>query len=260
MATLADGKPLSKASAVTLFADPAVHIIYTDNKGSFEVKPEYLRANNLKKSYFLLQLNTAVTFTDPYLYTNKMVTKYTTLASSVPPHVTTEDNNLNGMESERRLKEVTIKDDNDLTIYGTKRYPGSNACGDYVCPYGVLNCSVHTVGSPPVIGSRYAVNGSPNRIVYEGCEMLTKKTNLKFIDNPVMITPEYYSIDSLSIADSLPEYISTIFWQGRVVLNKVSDTEYSFYTSDVTGEFKIIVQGIANKDVIVGEQKFTVKK
>jgi hypothetical protein len=33
-----------------------------------------------------------------------------------------------------------------------------------------------------------------------------------------------------------------------------------FYTSDITGAFKIIVQGVAGKDVVYGGRLFTVNK
>ena len=37
------------------------------------------------------------------------------------------------------------------------------------------------------------------------------------------------------------------------------ETNLSFYTSDITGKFRIVVQGITSNDVIYGEHFFEVK-
>jgi len=44
------------------------------------------------------------------------------------------------------------------------------------------------------------------------------------------------------------------------MLNANKETELNFYTSDITGRFRIVVQGITNKDVVYAEQFFEVKK
>lgn len=44
-----------------------------------------------------------------------------------------------------------------------------------------------------------------------------------------------------------------------MVLNREKETEFSFYTGDITGVFKIIIQGITDNDVVYSENKFEVK-
>lgn len=56
-----------------------------------------------------------------------------------------------------------------------------------------------------------------------------------------------------------PAFFSTIYWNYGTILNKEKDTEITFYTSDITGMFKIIVQGATSNDVIYAEKRFEVK-
>jgi len=52
--------------------------------------------------------------------------------------------------------------------------------------------------------------------------------------------------------------VSTIYWSHAQVLTPKTK-EISFYTSDITGKFRVIVQGISDTDVLFGQQYFEVR-
>ena len=55
-----------------------------------------------------------------------------------------------------------------------------------------------------------------------------------------------------------PAFVSTLYWNHGVLLNS-KDQEFTFYTGDITGKFRIVVQGMSNTDLIYGQQFFEVK-
>ena len=57
-----------------------------------------------------------------------------------------------------------------------------------------------------------------------------------------------------------PAFFSTIYWNYGIILAPQKETELSFYTSDIVGTFKVIVQGVTKDDVIYTEKKFEVKQ
>jgi hypothetical protein len=71
---------------------------------------------------------------------------------------------------------------------------------------------------------------------------------------------EFYPADYSEVSPSQPEYISTMYWKNQLLLKKGETQEVSFYTSDITGAYKVIVQGITDNDVIYGETSFRVTK
>ncbi len=134
----------------------------------------------------------------------------------------------------------------------------ANACGDYVCSYEILNCPNHRNASNntlPVKGRTY------RGVVYQGCtaeEQPAPQNAVKF--KGIYAAQEFYPADYSEVNPSQPEYISTLFWQKQLLLEKGKPQEVSFYTSDITGPFKVVVQGTTNKDVVYGETSFKVNK
>ncbi|MNL35233.1 hypothetical protein D3C87_1572490 [compost metagenome] len=55
-----------------------------------------------------------------------------------------------------------------------------------------------------------------------------------------------------------PAFVSTIYWQNGILLGK-GEKEMNFYTSDITGKFKVIIQGLSTNDVLYGDCSFEVK-
>jgi hypothetical protein len=96
-------------------------------------------------------------------------------------------------------------------------------------------------------------------ITYMGCiEEEKRPSALSF--KGIYGAQEFYPSDYSEINPSQPEYISTLYWKSQLMLKKGETQEVSFYTSDITGSFKAIIQGITNNDVIYGETSFKVSK
>ena len=56
-----------------------------------------------------------------------------------------------------------------------------------------------------------------------------------------------------------PAIASTLYWNYGVLLKANEKKVISFYTSDISGKFKVILQGITNNDVVYKEYHFEVK-
>lgn len=167
---------------------------------------------------------------------------------------------LKSNEKAIRLKEVTITAQKDNSFKFGKGLPGSNACGDYVCRYNILNCPNH-IGDPentqPIPGRMYITNG--RSILYTECkenaasngnEMFTKVKGVK-------LQKEFYLNDYKEPQE--PAFFSTIYWNYGTLLKGGKTQDISFYTSDITGKFRIVVQGLTDNDVIYAERFFEVK-
>jgi hypothetical protein len=87
---------------------------------------------------------------------------------------------------------------------------------------------------------------------------MTKASMLKI--NGINYSKEFYGEDYTKLNLSQPEYQSTIFWKHACFINSKDETTLRFYTSDITGPFKVIIQGITANDVIYGEKEFNVRK
>ena len=70
---------------------------------------------------------------------------------------------------------------------------------------------------------------------------------------------ELYGVNTDTAGILEPQFLSTLFWKPGVVPDENGETEFSFFTGDITGKFRIVAQGIGVKDVIYGESSFIVK-
>lgn len=135
---------------------------------------------------------------------------------------------------------------------------GANDCGDYVCNEGYLNCLAHDQffkGSRPAVkGESYYQFGlsyvhDPNRKVYKGCQW-------DDVQLAVYTARQFYGVDSLKLGRvAEKEYLSTLFWKDFTVVSNGQDTGFNFYTGDLTGRFKIRVEGIAENGELFYEEK-----
>jgi hypothetical protein len=93
-------------------------------------------------------------------------------------------------------------------------------------------------------------------IIYRGC---LPDPPFVFKIPGINLDREFYGV-SLEKEDlSEPQYLSTLFWQAGTLLDKKGETEFSFLTGDITGDFNIIVQGVGEQDLIYGEEKLIVQ-
>lgn len=239
--------------------------ILTDNTAKFTIKDEYLLTMQDKKVGMVVLFNPKeeykVMVNDPYIKINEQ------LAASLPQEnyntLIAQENStsaqvLKGFEHARHLKEVVIraKDDSFLRTM--------NECGDYVCINNILNCPNHrneVSNHAPRKNDRYMYyNPSTQayeKIIYPGCSPVDKNnTNFSGIN----YAKEFYPSDYSVLSPSEPEYISTLYWNRLCKVNSSGEAVLNFYTSDITGPFKIVVQGVSSKDVVYNVASFNVNK
>ncbi|WP_448702225.1 hypothetical protein ACFGVR_07845 [Mucilaginibacter sp. AW1-3] len=158
-----------------------------------------------------------------------------------------------------QLREVKIKDNTRNTELSVDMSSfTSKTCNDYVCMYSILNCPNHKFGNPPVDGGIYIYNGRP--VVYHGCaSQMPSPTRflLKNIATPnKFILPDYDKDPS-----NEPELRSTIYWESNLNTGTDGKVTFEFFTSDIKGDFTIMVQGIDVKTLrpVYGTGGFVVR-
>jgi hypothetical protein len=155
-----------------------------------------------------------------------------------------------------RLKEVVInKTKDEKTDFAQNTF--ANRCGDYVCRYHILNCPNHGGdygNTSPVKGKTYA-NGRGGTTIYPGCTDQESKPNITILKG-INLPKEFYVPDITNKNE--PINFATVYWNYQVLVN--GETLLNFNTGDLTGQFKIIVQGVTDGGVVYGEQEITVKR
>jgi len=91
-------------------------------------------------------------------------------------------------------------------------------------------------------------------VVYQGCTEDVSRSNLVILKG-INLPKEFYISDVLNKNE--PINFATVYWNYQVLVN--DDTPLSFNTGDITGNFKIVVQGVTEKGVVYGEKEITVK-
>ncbi len=78
-----------------------------------------------------------------------------------------------------------------------------------------------------------------------------------------MYTPEYlfnspdYSVDSIK-KSRIPDFRNVLYWTPDISFNEVSNADFSFYTSDETSRYIIIVEGV-NKEGILQRKQYPIE-
>ncbi|MES2652813.1 MAG: hypothetical protein V4663_13815 [Bacteroidota bacterium] len=257
-------KALKAPFVIGTMGSESVHLIPTTPSGSFDFNHDQLITPFGKKMYVFVnggekiasatkvEISNTFSNLNQYLASNTS-TDYPILPSTL---VNNAELVLKNNEKTIRLKEVIITKTNDNSFHRS----GANACGDYVCPFNILNCRNHIGDSgnrEPVKGVAYTpISGSRSKVVYEGCVIPDK--NLFTLVKGIHLQKEFYQNDYKDPNE--PAFFSTIYWNYGALLNSKKETELSFYTSDITGKFRIVVQGVSNKDVVYAEHFFEVKE
>ncbi len=138
----------------------------------------------------------------------------------------------------------------------------ANECGDYVCSYNILNCTNH-VGAAnntaPVVGQMYSVNGHP--ALYEGCQLreTEKKDSVTLAYDGIKRAKEFYPEDFSEKKSTWPENISTLFWSPGLYFNKEGIVICSFYTGDIAGKFRIVINGTTGGELFSAAELIEVR-
>jgi hypothetical protein len=95
-------------------------------------------------------------------------------------------------------------------------------------------------------------------IVYTGCHETEYQYSLSV--KGIYYTMQFYPSDYAQFNPPEPEFLSTIYWKHMVKISPEAANEVSFYTSDITGPFKIVVQGVSENGVVSAEKTILVNK
>lgn len=256
-----NNKLLKKPVKVSVIRDSLFALLTTADDGSFDIQEDQLlttegrtvlaSVNEKNKIGFVIETD------NPFIEISQKLADqidYQTPRLGLLSQ-TSSDLQLKGIERTIALQEVIVDGDkNDYSLYGMNG-SGPNACGDYVCVFGILNCANHAGGLPPIKGQKY------RNVVYQGC-ILERSSNEEmtiFKLNPVFTAREFYGVNTDPAGLIEPQFLSTLFWSPGLMNNAKGETEFSFFTGDITGKFRIIVQGAGINDVIFGESSFMVK-
>jgi len=264
-------KPLKKPDHLLMFKDSSVMAFSTDRTGKFKLNSEQLFIVGQKNIKLVgnpaIGGEVKITLNDPYKKIDDSLARNFHPVENIR-HLfegTTEDTeNLLGTERMIHLKQVTIMANKDDRAYGVDGMAHENECGDYVCKFNILNCPNHRddlANRPAVLGQIYTYKGN-TYYTYEGCIIHEQQPAGSVIDtiSGIHYSVEFYPADYSKFNPVAPEYVSTIYWNHLLKLSSATKNTVSFYTSDITGDFKIIVQGITQDDVVYGEKTFIVVK
>ncbi len=262
-------KPIKKPLSLNFMADSLYGFIQTDSAGEFDIEHENLILPPGKKMVLFLNDN------NKYDHTIILENTYHEMATLLAPRIVyenrlagknesnTEDFLVKEKENETTLAEVTVTaNKNDNAIYGAS---DRNECGDYVCQNNVLNCYYHHNNiRKPIIGNVYRVPSETPGVYYlqeyEGCSQKTNKNKLLHLFNGIYTAKEFYNQRYENEVNLEETYLSTIYWNYLLPVNSINAQEISFYTSDLAGKFRVIVQGITSVGVVHGEYGFDVVK
>jgi hypothetical protein len=252
-------KTLTEAVTIGAMGDNKIRMVTTSENGVFNFNTPDLYTNSGKKMFMFLEkgANPSYRFTvaNQLLQTSEKIAVLSNVEEK-PPVITLADNSnffVKSTEKAIRLKEVTITDKSS-----PKGKFGPNPCGDYVCINKILNCRNH-YGHPdnttPIEGRTYKLNGL-TPITYMGCN--TTDESIFFKTEGIHIHKDFYVDDYKDPLE--PAYFSTIFWKYALVLDKNKEADLEFYTSDITGRYRVVVQGISRNGVVYSQKYFDVKK
>lgn len=254
-------KELKLPLSLTTFGDHQLREIKTNNKGRFGLTNPTVTTEYDKRIYLFLNIphkeGHEIKIIDNFDKTGLQLSKKLIFDTYIVPTVllNNADLVLNKNEKAIRLNEVIIKSTKDNSFNYTGEI-GKNACGDYVCLNDILNCRNHANepnNTKPVKGKTYKY------ITYQGCILEEQNQASHYIEfTGVRHAKEFYLDDYKDPME--PAFFSTIYWNYATILEAKKETELSFYTSDITGRFKVVVQGAALNDVVYAEKYFDVKK
>jgi len=253
-------KPLTAPMELTTIAGGNLNFLNTDSVGRFNIPfsnlilkepklPVWLSMTTTKYDQYELKINNPQEELKKYLVQQNFEPLYT--KADILNESTQSITSFAGI----RLKEVVIsKSKDERTDFAKNAF--ANSCGDYVCRYNILNCPNHggDYGNrAPVKGKNYA-NGRGGTTVYLGCTEEQPRPNITLLKG-INLPKEFYVSDITNKNE--PINFATVYWNYQVLVK--GETAVSFNTGDLTGQFKIIVQGVTDGGVVYGEQEIGVK-
>ncbi len=241
-----DNKPLNKPVSLINLRYP-LNAIHTTTQGVFELSNDNLLTDSGKKAGIIVAERRS------RLYTIRLNNPYSLINERFAVQLKPKDYFFKGQESTQytqlpdnehaiRLKEVEVKGINDDGgVFNKRRADRDGLITMYSGMY------------------RYASDGVSNLLIVNQYATTEPNSSYKLQLTGIYQKREFYPID-FSKNPSEQAFLSTLYWKHTAMLLSGKEAELSFYTGDIKGKFKIIVQGISVNDVVFGDYGFTVAK
>ncbi len=226
---------------LTALRNPAI-LIKTDKMGNFALSHTDLLTDSNKQAEFMAVASNPKKFrihlSDPYSDVNELLAWKLSPINNTQSQQNTADLALPEKDHAINLKEVKIKGDHDDDgIFAALGRGQALEFGDTWLVTGVKESG----SIPEGFRKDYVIIG---RATY----MLSL--------TGVNASREFYRDSQIA---GVPDYQSTLYWKHLTGVSSIKNAELSFNTGDITGNFRIVVQGITTGDVTYGEAAFTVK-
>ncbi len=226
---------------LTALRNPAI-LIKTDKMGNFALSHTDLLTDSNKQAEFVAVATNPKKFrihlSDPYSDVNELLAwKLLPINVNDRSQQNTAELALPQKDHAINLKEVKIKGDHDDDgIFAALGRGQTLEFGDTWLETGVKEGLIS-------VGFRkdYVIIGRA-----------TYMLSLTGINAP----REFYRDNQVT---GVPDYQSTLYWKHLAGISSIKNAELSFNTGDITGNFRIVVQGVTTGDVTYGEAAFTVK-
>ena len=261
-----NGKPLTKTMLLNIIKSNGIANVTSDEKGFFSIQPDLMYAAYDNKLMVLPMASNRegldITFNDPYELLNNTLIRQTPAIGPLDFVMNTSSGYLtNDLKTSRKLKEVVIKGNKDDQIFNYKILANNtNNCGDWVCFNNVLNCSNHPNGTLPLLGMHYTASpGNPHMRGgrYIGCPDEKVGNGIVKIEG-IYLGREFYGLTKSDLDVAVPQYVSTLYWNPAIIVNDTGTASFSYFNGDITGTFKIILQGVSSQGVFSGSYSYNV--
>lgn len=261
-------KALKASVKVLATNSEGMAIIETEHNGSFGLHADQLIAKDGSRVSLMVngtnERRYQIDVDDPYIQLNNRLADQLErgYSSGVTDNSNTSLQQLKGLQHSISLQAVNITaGKRNSSINGYHGGLGTNACGDYVDEYGHFNYERTEVRYKPIKGKQYwkrtDLEGSffkVEAIIYNGCTTEDKITG--FSMNGIGSGKEYYDNEEEKSNNPLR---STMHWQSGLLTNASGEAELKFATGSLPDNFRIVVQGITDDNLISGYGTVTVK-
>lgn len=264
-----NGKNVKSPVTIMAVGGTGMGLINTGNDGSFTLKRERLLADDDRQIVLMVSqknnMGYRIKVNDPFEEITRKLSAQIKIGSAgaVTNRLNSDEQDLKGLAQNINLQTVVIKaNKGSNSLYGVKGEPGINACGDYVDEFGYLNYEFSVNKFHPVVGQPYKkgtdLNGSRKFFkvepaYYHGCEADSNKANV--IVQGIYAGKEFYGVQPEA---NEPQYFSTLYWKAGIVTNSLGEAEFIFTSGDITGKFRLVIQGVTSENVIYKTGVFSV--
>jgi uncharacterized protein YneR len=256
-----DNRPVKKPLSLLIRQGQQVNLMTTDSAGNFYPEVQQLAVE--EGASFMIKAGSSTKYRNGVSYAitinNPMLEAMRQLQE--PKLIDTATDLTNQSDKELLLKnkyegnllrEVTIK--GKSSALRPDIFYGGNNCGDFIGPCGYLNCPVHIGDSrntAPVVGHIYEyrdlVSPKITKVLYQGCTENSMSMVYKGRQFNGAGDKTFQTTGELN-------YLSTLYWLPSLSLT--GSAQVTFYTSDLPGNYKIILEGMADNGDLIYQEKY----